>query len=370
MLLQIVAIPGMDQNFINILMGSVAMVFIAFTFRKMWQRLHWAPFLWPTPFFLIAFPLMFVIIGVMGYAGLDVGFLLDKIGLLLMGLFFFSGYLYFEALINVRPNLFRLMIALGSLIILLTIILLNILSIYTSGFIIFYTFLSGLFTAGFGLSVTSKMLKRYNHKGLKIEFLALLLLFVGSIVILFMDYATSSGYYTLKSGFGLMLYFISAVFLVATIFSLCFEIIFFENYVPLLPLPIHSVLIFDQKGELIYNHYFSALKDESFKETGENLSNVLIKFSSFFKEILGTKAKLTYIDAFSYNFHFSEFNDGLGTMVVVASESNYYLKHSIIKFAKKLPKETLGKINEKSQDHHKEFDNLLKEAFPYLEFNA
>ncbi len=370
MILQNIMIPGMDQNFINILMGSVAMIFIAFTFRKMWQRLHWAPFLWPTPFFLIAFPLMFVIIGVMGYAGIDIGFLLDKIGLLLMALFFFSGYLYFEALINVRPNLIRLMIAIAFLIILITIILLNIFSLYTSGYIIFYTFASGLFTAGFGMSVTLKMLKIFNHKGLKIEFLALLLLFIGSIIILYMDFSTSSGLFPADSGMGLVLYFISAIFLVATIFSLCFEIIFFDNYVPLLPLPIHSVLIFDQKGELIYNHYFSVMKDNSFKERGETLSNVLIKFSSFFKEILGTKAKLTYIDAFSYNFHFSEFSNSLGTMVVVASESNYYLKHSINKFTKKLPKETLGKINDKSQDLHKEFDNLLKDAFPYLELHS
>ncbi len=88
----------------------------------------------------------------------------------------------------------------------------------------------------------------------------------------------------------------------------------------------------------------------------------------FFKEILGSNAKLSHIVAFPYEFLFSELPGLSGTMVLITSGANYFLKKSLEKFTNLLTFELLDDIkNQLRIDTLTErLDETVTKAFPYL----
>ena len=103
------------------------------------------------------------------------------------------------------------------------------------------------------------------------------------------------------------------------------------DYVYYIPVPIHSILIYNYGGVLVYSQTVSHAHSAHvlLKESEILISGGLSGFSMFFKEILGSNAKLSHIVASPYEFLFSELPGLSGTMVLITSGANYFLKKSL-----------------------------------------
>ena len=126
--------------------------------------------------------------------------------------------------------------------------------------------------------------------------------------------------------------------------------------------------MYNKAGLLAFNQNYDVPEEDVLKQPGMLISGALMAFTGFFKEILGTKEKLTNIITTGYEFLFSELPGETGTIIILASKVNFFLSQSLKKFSKTMPKEIIEKINKPGLlgDYGEKLNEHIIENFPYL----
>lgn len=287
---------------------------------------------------------------------------------LIMGLIFFNGYLYYELLLNLRPNFnrFSFFLTLFILTIIFSVIAYTDVKIHNELYV--FSYLSGSITCIFVLTVIKKTRSLFSHKALKIDFMAISLLFVGTIFYIIHGSLVVLGIIQRLTAESTLLYSAGATIFIIASFLLLLNSVINGNYIHFLPVILYNIILYNEGGMMVYNKQFNPYKEDKKDDSEALMSGALMAFSSFFKEVLGTKAKLTYINANNFKFLFSDIDDRKATLVVVASRANYFLKKSIKSFNKNVPKDFTKEINKFGipDNIEEEIDDIIKKSFPYL----
>lgn len=294
--------------------------------------------------------------------------LFTNISLIPIDFFLLFLYLYFETLNSARIPEKRLLFFASLFLFNIIINILNIFNLFESKnfFPLFaaLTYFYGSFSALFGLYVLYKTFKIYNAKPVKLDFLAVLILLFSLIIYQISGVQGYLGYNTAES-----------LFLIATFFFFCaaaiilFNSILNNEYIFLIPNPIHLILVYTSGGVLLYNRNFYPQGSDMIKKDECMITGGVTGFSMFFKEILGSDAIIQYIDAKSFEFYFESLPNNAGSFVVVTTHANQIMLRSMKKLVNNIPSSYLDQIGENSGVMmQKEFDILIQKYFPYLQF--
>ena len=77
---------------------------------------------------------------------------------------------------------------------------------------------------------------------------------------------------------------------------------------------------------------------------------------------------MNYIDAESHEFLISELEDGIGTIIILTPNANFYLNKMILNFTKLFPLEIIEEISIRGLDSsvEKKLMNLISKCFPTI----
>lgn len=343
-------LTGLIMSIINI---GLFLLFIVFVFKGH-QRRRKAPY--------ISLAILFVLIGnVLASLPLrsNISFFL---GILLVSISFLFIFLHYEMISREKANiivcgfLIGLNITIFSLIIIYLIYNLNSYSIY-------YTirFLCSL--CGITAMIRSIIIiYRVNHLA-KINATKLELFFGGFIF-------TYRFVFLIRDVFGIfevLLTYIGLISSIIGILILLLNYIIHPDYIYLLPFPIHSFMLYNESGLLIYN---KRVHIEAFKENfqGILITGVFTAISALIQESLGTGAKLKQINAEQYQIYFINLPRKKGTLAIISLGSTHFFKKSLNRFAQAIPDALLEKMNIIGINLKKiepEIDLILNNSFSY-----
>ncbi len=295
--------------------------------------------------------------------------ILMDFALLSVAIVFINAYLYYESLLNNRAPLWRFTFFICVFLFVVGLIILDLFNVYNAPNLFFITYFSGTIASFFVLYVLQKTFKLNKHKAIKIDIIAVILMLIGTIIYEYHGLLVSNGIiirFTIESS---SIYTFGAIFFLGAIFVLAYNSYLYGDYIHFLPVEIHTILIYNKAGLLAYNKTFGIQKEGILKQPEMLISGALMAFTGFFKEILGTKEKLTHIQTTGFEFLFSELPNGEGTLVILLSKANYFIAKSFKKFSNSIPKDILNIINKPGMlgYYQIQIDKILKENFPYLE---
>ncbi len=360
-----------DLNTIVLVLGMFGMFILFLAFKSMRIRLLESKFLFVAVLAAFCFLLTFLLF----YYELMQGDLIlaeffKKLCPAPLCTIWIAGFYYYEGMINDRPDLGRSLLFLG---------------LFTSimGYIIFdlFGFISIPFASTIGLvlgfwygtsfhifaiHVTRKILKLFQRRNIKIDYFSLILVgtstfFVGLYYLLEV--------WGIPESFRLIWGGIGGVFVLTGASILGLNQYKHGDYIFNTPVPIHVVMIYGDSGQLIYSRNVHPISARPLLGDKDILiSGALTAFQIFFKEILGKKTQLRRIDATDYEFFFMPLIHNEGTVVLVASGSNYFLHKSIKKFASSINEDFLKQLNDTHEidKFNDQLDEILLTSFPFL----
>jgi hypothetical protein len=199
---------------------------------------------------------------------------------------------------------------------------LNILAMTTT----FYYFAGFHIFAGY---VNNKILKIYPKTAVKIDRASIIL--VGSAAFIagtreLIDYIVGNESLTLTNANTDVIFVIAGIVLICGIAIMLVNTLKWGDYIFFIPVPVHVIMVYNDGGLLIYHRQVSpTLGGQGLDEREYLIPSALSAFSTFFQEILGSNEVLTHVSTQSYEFFFSKLPRDKGTIVVIASGSNFYL---------------------------------------------
>ncbi len=277
---------------------------------------------------------------------------------------FFFLYLYFEALASVKPPLKRIVPVIFLLVFNITFNGLNTLNLFASinlfPLLATFTYFYGMLTFAFGISVFRKTYTIYQKTAIKIDLGTFITALASTIIF---QMSTMFSYYF---EWAVQLFWVGDILFIGAMGFLVLNSMINGNYLYYIPHPIQASLVLNEGGVLVYEQTFESGVQKLEKGT-DMISNALTAFSSFFKEVLGTETKFKSVNAEKFDFYFQDLPDNVGTLVLVASSANLILLQSMRKLGQSVPRDLLNAIqNFQGNMLFKEFDNLIKVHFPYL----
>lgn len=294
---------------------------------------------------------------------------------LLILLMFLSGYLYFEALHNIRPPILRFLLFWSLFLIPFIFISVEIEPSFENDLLIYfgfiYSFGYGVLVLGFGIRTLRITRKHYEHDGLKMDTLAFGFTLIGNVVFSTMGilvWYQIIDIYSLERDIlmviGTLFYIIGIVLLMSNSFKN-------RDYIYFIPIPIHWIMMYNRGGVCVYNR--AAVLQETNIEIKSNpvlMSGALQAFSLFFKELLGSNANIRHIDATSSEFIFIQLPKEKGTFIMITSGVNYFLKKSMEDLCASFSDEILDLVENGNNltEIESRIDVFVKEKFPYLTF--
>lgn len=353
-----------------------AIVIFIYTFIRVKKRLQKTPYLLLSAVSAVIFAIFYVVTSyfrIIEHPWYAIIGTLANLPVIFIAIF---GYLYYEAFLTETPPLKRLLIILLLSIFSIIITVFSTIQVNINPRLTSLAMFSAFFLASmcslFAIIVNLKTLKVFNHKALKFDLIAMILAFTACIFIQIVGLLSFFHIFDPSDFRLVLLFWLGNVLFMASFFFLMINSIKNEEYIYLLPFPIQAILVYNAAGLSIYERLVSN-KDDSKLNKGKNLmSGALVAFSVFFKEVLGANAKLTFVNANDFKFYFSDFPQNLGTIVIVGSGSNYYLKRAINKFAKDIPDNIIELLKDPGvvdvDKFGQEFDKLIKDAFPFIFF--
>lgn len=307
----------------------------------------------------------------------SVGYLHGPLMIMFMHVFvlcmYFSGYLYFEALKYAKHPILRILF-LWSLFIIALILLLKDLNSVNNEPRLFYlgfcfSFGFGIIALLFGIQTMIDTLHVYENEGVKLDTIAFIIVNIGNVFYFIMGVLVGGRFYELESPMRTSLIFIGTSFYVLAIIVFFINSLKNREYIYIIPIPIHRIMIYDAGGICIYNRT-TAIKNEKVKiKTSPILvTGALNAFSIFFKEILGTNANIRHIDVTTSEFNIFPLPDNKGSLIFISSGANYFLFRSMKEFCAKIPMECLNMMNSSCSidEIEQKFDDLIRIMFPYL----
>jgi hypothetical protein len=230
----------------------------------------------------------------------------------------------------------------------------------------------GLWVGAFGIYVTNKAIKVFYHKGLKLDLIAFIIVFLAFIPFLIISITIFTGLQTADSILNVALFIISNGLLCLAIIFLLANTMKHGDYIYSLPLPIYAIFIYNQGGVLTYYRRFKIEgRDDFFSKNETLVSGAFMAFGAFFKEILGAHTKLSYINAGDYEFFLTPLENDVGTLAIATSGVNYFFERSLRRLISQIPKELFEKINvvNSLDEFNSMLDPLIKKTFPYLKID-
>jgi hypothetical protein len=364
---------ALQLNTMVIIAAFFAILFLLIAFRSMRIRLLESGFLFIAVISAFFFALFFGLSYVERAINQDTvqALIFEKTSFIPLCTIWISGYYYYEGMIHDHPilshQLFFLIMYAGSLVFMI----MNIADAYVDGYMMneiakVIVFWYGTIFHTFAIIVTRKILQTYNRRNIKIDMISLITVgsgtfFVGSYFLLPL--------FGVSSNNALIPGVIGAVLIITGIAVLGLNQYKSGDYIFNTPVLIHVVLIYNKGGQLVYSrnvHPESVIS--LFGNKDALISGALSAFGSFFKEILGTHNRLTHLDATGYEFFFSPLAHEEGTVVLVASGSNYFLHKGLKKFVQGIPSSMSQEMNTTGEVSHFEdpLDANLIKSFPFL----
>jgi hypothetical protein len=349
--------------------GILWIILSPIALKKIWQRLADITFLKYAGVLAVISGFLFTISILLSQQGYTELYFLDFLIYSFMAIIFFLAYYYFEGLLGVTPPIKRFMFIFGSFIIIEVILIYTIFVFDTRYGLLFVVAIYGSIVSIFALNVIIHSIKNSKEKAFLLDLFAVSMIFLAMSLfeimeILYIFYLFPSGSEIITSLYiiGNLLFFIALVAFVGTSYR-------YSETIHFIPIEVHALMLYNKGGILVYHQTFNP-ENHVIKLAEHLISGALMSFSSFFKESFGTKAKLSYINASSFEFLFTTLRDDIGEFVIIASKANYYLKQSLSRFTKNIPDTILDKINlpGKTLNSDEELKILLKKAFPYLKF--
>jgi hypothetical protein len=291
---------------------------------------------------------------------------------------YLSGYLYHEGFISVSPPPKRLVpvivvfsgLFLFNILVIADILTYNQLDLIAAEFV---------FTAAYGtaihlylLTIYKKLLSFADIKDVRIDQKSVQGAAVSYFVLCLAFLLEWIGVYESFSIPQYILLGISAVTLSLGIGILMLNRAKWGQVLFYIPIPLHNILIYNQCGILIYSKRVNVKVDENVLKQDEVLiSGALSAFSIFFKEVLGSNERFTEIKTSNTIFSFSDLPRNAGTLVVISSGTNYFIKRSLDRFSAGITEyiSNLFQSGTKLDEIEKICDELAIKAFPYLEIS-
>jgi len=331
------------------------LLFIVFIFKGK-QRQRKAPF--------ITFSFLFAMIGnTLASLSLDYN-LFFFLGIFLVSVSFLFIFLHYEMISREIPHIFINSFLMGLNIAIFTLIITY--SIYNLDGLLIYRIIRPLCSLCCITAIIRSMFIIYKVHSLakitatKIELCAIGFLFIYRFVFLIRDFFGIFGS-LLLSGIGL-------IFSILGILFLLINYIIHPDYIYRLPFPIHSFMLYNEGGLLIYRKrvHIEVFKDE-FQEI--LIAGAFTAISTLIQETLGTGAKLKQINAEQYQIYFINLPRKKGTLTIISLGSTHFFKKSLKRFANAIPDTLLEKINIigiNLKAIEPKIDLILSNSFPYI----
>jgi len=354
----------------------VALFLITFLFKNLRIRFFDSHSLMTAALNVLLFGIFFLVAFYLRSQGNGAFSIFENLALIPLNIVWISGYLYYEGFLYVKPPMWRytLMLIMGITNILLVSIniggALNLPQPNT--LVTMMTFYLGSIFHSFAIYVTFQIIRIYPKRAVKIDNTSLFLVGIAASIAgtkELLEYLGVTSLVSLTSFPTDSIYIIAGIFLIAGISVLLINNLKWGNYIYYIPVPVHIIMVYNDGGLLVYNRNVAPVQGENTLEDKEYLiPSALSAFSTFFQEILGSNANLTHVSAKLYEFYFSELPDHKGTIVVIASGANFFLKRSINLLKKSISQGNLERLSEttKTDEFDSEFDEYVTKSFPYL----
>jgi hypothetical protein len=352
---------------------------LGLTFRSMKARLGDSIYLMINAYGGAIFGLLAFITIILRFSGdIALSVLFQKIVPIPLLVIFLSGYLYHEGFISVNPPIKRLVpvIVLFSIILLYNLLVIADLIVYSELDLIAAEF---VFTAGFGvaihlylMTIYKRLLNFANDKAVRIDSISIKASVLSYTFLCLAFLFEWIGIYQSFSIPQYVMIFISAISLSGGIGILMMNRASWGDILFHIPIPIHNILIYNEGGILIYSKCTTVKVEEKVLKKDEILiSGALTAFSTFFKEVLGSNERFTEIKTTNNIFSFSELPKNAGTLVIISSGTNYFIKRSLARFSAGISERVSNLFNKglDLEKIEKICDELAIKAFPYLEIS-
>jgi hypothetical protein len=357
--------------------STIIGVFLFFSYRKLKARFADSPYAIVGMGFGFLLMLIFLIaILFPDYAAAHTVIIRNTSHMTITAIAFFI-FLYFDMLLEITPSIRRFTLFFGIFSTNILISTLDIFGVFVFPRFIYITgiigFGLGLITAGFAINVTRITGKIVSHKGLKIDFFAMIALFIALLMLEILSWLLVIGFYPEFDEIALLFYMGANLLLFFGLIVLFANTLLNGDYVYFIPIAIHSIMIYNRAGLPLFNYkgQNSVLQREQDNQQIDFLiTGAFMALSSIFKELLGQKSKLSYVNAENYEIFLSNLPNDVGTIAIITSGANSILQKSIRNFTHALSPEILDKINNSNElEYFTEIlTPLLKKYFPYLIF--
>jgi len=151
---------------------------------------------------------------------------------------------------------------------------------------------------------------------------------------------------------------------------LMFNYIVHPDYLYLLPIPIHSIMMYNSTGLLIYDRKVDVEKILK-EDVSILMSGTLTAIQMMVHEVLGSGSQLKFIDVGNQKILFSYLPQDKAIIVIIAQQDTKLFKNSIQRFSKNIPEELLNEISGSLIDLNQmqgKIDILVKKNFPFIQF--
>jgi len=221
-----------------------------------------------------------------------------------------------------------------------------------------------LFSIGRAIVVMGSVFRFTKAPAARNEIIALILIFVYRVVFESRLFMPPTQYQT-PITLALLLAIVGVIILIL-------NYLLHPDYLYLIPVPIHSFMIYNNTGLLSYSR--SVQTDTKRGDTQFILiSGALTAIFSLIKETLGQGARIKFIDAQQFRIFFNPLPRDQGTFVVIAYGATVFFSKSLDRFVQSIPISLMEQINHTNVDLEAvkpEFDLLVKTLFPYVTFNV
>jgi hypothetical protein len=236
----------------------------------------------------------------------------------------------------------------------------------TSKFALFFNLFFGLaqYILCFvrSLQIVSKIYKESKNSAVNIERWALFILLIYRIVFILNLIVPIAGDIGIVSNLALVVSIIGLSLLM-------FNYIVHPDYLYLLPFPIHSIMIYNSTGLLVYDR---KVEVEQIVDQSTLMSGTLTAIQSMVQEVLGSGSQLKFIDAEKYKIIFASLPQDKAIIVIIARQDTKLFENSIQRFTKNIPTSILEKIGGTAilnvEQLEESIDSLIKTNFPYIQF--
>ncbi|UYP47103.1 hypothetical protein NEF87_003388 [Candidatus Lokiarchaeum ossiferum] len=141
------------------------------------------------------------------------------------------------------------------------------------------------------------------------------------------------------------------------------------KYLYSIPFPIHSFMIYDHAGLLMYSKHFKFEEASADVNRDILITSAFTALNSLIKHNLGIGGELNRIEATGFSIYFVNLPDNAGRLGVISEGRTKFFTQSLKRFVSSFPDEIIQSfIKTHKFPDRKQIDDLIQNAFPYVDF--